>query len=72
MANFDYVVDHKNAGTKDITENDSHTIDAAKCMYFGNQLSTLQSCLVSGYHFELYYLSFVRYSFTHLNTQTSS
>lgn len=48
LANFDYVIDHKNAGTKDITENDSHTIDAAKCMYFGNQLSTLQSCLVSG------------------------
>ena len=48
MANFDYVIDNNDLGTKDIMEKDIMTIDAAKCMYFGNQLSSLQSSLVSG------------------------
>lgn len=49
LANFDYGINYEDAGTDDIIENASLTKDAAKCMYFGNQLSSLQTSLVSGY-----------------------
>jgi hypothetical protein len=54
MANFDYVSDNKNAGGVENIKNPSFAKDAATCMYFGNQLSSLQSSLVSGQSFLLH------------------